>query len=93
MKTHNNLCPKISKTTTIRFIRQSEVIALISAMLTNYSGIFRVQSGLLQTIKLRLVNLSADPTSGEVGDVVCVGGKVKICTATTPTWTIVGTQT
>lgn len=73
-------------------VKQSEVIALINAALTNYSGIFRVQSGLLQTIRLRLVNLGADPTTGEIGDVVCVGGKVKVCTATTPTWTIVGTQ-
>lgn len=74
------------------YITQEEAIALINALLTNYSGIFRVQSGLLQTIKLRLVNLSADPTSGEVGDVVCVGGVAKICTATTPTWTKIGTQ-
>lgn len=74
------------------FIRQSEALALINALLTNYSGIFRVQSGLLQSVKLRLVNLSADPTTGEVGDLVVVGGKLKICTATAPTWVVVGTQ-
>ena len=77
------------------YITQEEAIALINALLTNYSGIFRVQSGLLSTIKLRLVNLGADPSGpSEVGDLVCVGGKVKVCTtAGNPgTFTIVGTQ-
>lgn len=78
------------------YIRQSEALALFNAILTNYSGVFRIQSGYLQTIRLRLVNLSADPTTGEVGDMVNVGGKVKTCTVasqTAPTWVVVGTQT
>lgn len=73
-------------------IKRSEAIQLFNAILTNFSGVFRVQSGKLQTLRLSLVNLSADPTSGEIGDLVVVGGKLKVCTATTPTWTIVGTQ-
>ena len=44
----------------------------------------------------RLYNRSADPTSGthKVGDIICVAGKLKICTtAGTPgTFTVVGTQ-
>lgn len=46
--------------------------------------------------RLKLINLTADPTQGDVGDVICVGGKLKICTTgslTAPTYTIVGTQT
>ena len=35
---------------------------------------------------------SATPTSGEIGELCVVGGKLYICTATTPTWVIVGTQ-
>lgn len=75
------------------YITQDEVRQYIDAYLTNFSGIFRVQSGKLQTIRLSLVNLASDPTTGEVGEVVCVGGKIKVCTATTPTWTVVGAQT
>lgn len=74
------------------FITREEAYQFFQSILQNYSGIFRVQSGLLQSTKLRLVNLSADPTVGEVGDLVVVGGKLKICTATTPTWTVVGNQ-
>lgn len=75
------------------YITTEEALLLFSSILQNYSGIFRVQSGLLQSIKLRLVNLGSDPTAGEVGDLVVVGGKLKICTETTPTWVVVGTQT
>lgn len=74
------------------FITREESYQFFQSILQNYSGVFRVQSGLLQSTKLRLVNLSADPTVGEVGDLVVVGGKLKICTATTPTWTVVGNQ-
>lgn len=74
------------------FITREESYQFFQSILQNYSGVFRVQSGLLQSTKLRLVNLSADPTVGEVGDLVVVGGKLKICTATTPTWTVVGSQ-
>lgn len=42
--------------------------------------------------KIKLRNLSSNPTSGQVGELVIVSGKLKICTATTPTWTVVGTQ-
>lgn len=43
--------------------------------------------------KIKLRNLSSDPSSGQIGELVVVSGKLKVCTATTPTWTIVGTQT
>lgn len=78
------------------YITQEEALLLFQSILQNYSGIFRVQSGLLQTIKLRYVNLAADPAGpNEVGDTACVGGKLKICTvAGSPgTWVICGTQT
>lgn len=77
------------------FIRQSEAFQLFQSILNSYSGVFRVQSGYIQTIKLRLVNLGADPSGpSEVGDTVVVGGKVKVCTtAGDPgTYTVVGTQ-
>lgn len=74
------------------FITREESYQFFQSILQNYSGVFRVQSGLLQSTKLRLVNLSADPTVGEVGDLVVVGGILKICTSTTPTWTVVGDQ-
>jgi hypothetical protein len=37
--------------------------------------------------------LSATPASGEIGELCVVGGKLYICTATTPTWVKVGLQT
>lgn len=45
--------------------------------------------------RVGLKDLSADPLAGEVGDLVSVGGKLKICTTasqTAATYTIVGTQ-
>lgn len=55
-----------------------------------------VSAGVLQVGTLRLANLFADPTGPHVaGELVVVGGVVKVCTASgTPgTWTTVGTQT
>lgn len=45
------------------------------------------------TIKLK--NYSANPAVGTVGELVVVSGKLKVCTVggTSPTWTVVGTQT
>jgi len=46
--------------------------------------------------RLKVPVVATDPTVGEVGDIVCVVTKLKICTVaslTAPTWTIVGTQT
>lgn len=46
--------------------------------------------------RLNVPVFSSNPTIGAVGDIVCVGGKLKICTTaslTAPTWTVVGTQT
>lgn len=77
------------------YITQEEALLLFQSILQNYSGVFRVQSGLLQTVKLRYVNLSADPSGpNEVGDTAIVGGKLKLCTvAGSPgTWVVVGTQ-
>lgn len=79
----------------VQYITQEEALMLFQSILQNYSGIFRVQSGLLQTIKLRYVNLSADPAGpNEVGDTAVVGGKLKVCTvAGSPgTWVVAGTQ-
>ena len=78
------------------FIRTSEALQLFNSILSSYSGIFRVQSGRMQSIRFSYVNLASDPTTAEVGDTVCVGGKIKVCTTasqTSPTWTICGTQT
>ena len=46
--------------------------------------------------RLKVPHYASNPTVGAVGDIVEVGGKLKICTVaslTAPTWTIVGTQT
>lgn len=45
--------------------------------------------------RLKVPHYASDPTVGDVGDIIEVGGKLKICTVasvTAPTWTIVGTQ-
>lgn len=45
--------------------------------------------------RLKIPSSVSDPTIGDVGDIVEVGGKLKICTVasvTAPTWTICGTQ-
>ena len=45
--------------------------------------------------RLKVPSSVANPIIGEVGDIVEVGGKLKICTVaslTTPTWVTVGTQ-
>jgi len=42
--------------------------------------------------RLRIPNLASDPAAGAVGDLAVVSGKLKICTATDPIWTVVGTQ-
>lgn len=45
--------------------------------------------------RLKVPNSLANPTIGDVGDIVEVGGKLKICTVaslTAPTWTVVGAQ-
>lgn len=45
--------------------------------------------------RMKVPHSAADPTIGDVGDIVEVGGILKICTAaslTAPTWTKVGLQ-
>ena len=45
--------------------------------------------------RLKVPSSTANPTIGEVGDIVEVGGKLKICTTaslTAPVWTVVGAQ-
>ena len=45
--------------------------------------------------RLQVPTLAANPTVGAIGDLVCVGGKLKVCTvasSTAPTFTTVGTQ-
>ncbi len=45
--------------------------------------------------RLKVPHFASNPTVGDVGDLVEVGGKLLICTVaslTTPTWTKVGTQ-
>lgn len=46
-------------------------------------------------VRMKVPHYAANPTIGDVGDIVEVGGKLKICTVaslTAPTFTIVGTQ-
>lgn len=46
--------------------------------------------------RLQVPTLATTPTVGAVGDIICVAGKLRVCTVasnTAPTWTIVGTQT
>lgn len=46
--------------------------------------------------RLKVPSFAANPTIGDVGDIVAVGGKLLICTVaslTAPTWVTVGTQT
>lgn len=46
--------------------------------------------------RLKVPSSASNPTIGDVGDIVEVGGKLKICTVaslTAPTWEVVGTQT
>lgn len=40
---------------------------------------------------LKVPHYASDPTTCEVGEIIEVGGKLKICSATN-TWTTVGTQ-
>ena len=45
--------------------------------------------------RLKVPSYASNPTIGEVGEIIEVGGKLKICTVaslTAPTWTTVGTQ-
>lgn len=44
---------------------------------------------------LRLKNFTTAPTPALVGDIAVIGGVLKICTVggSSPTWTVVGTQT
>ena len=42
--------------------------------------------------RIRVPNLAATPTTCEVGEMCCVSGKLRVCSAAN-TWTIVGTQT
>ena len=45
--------------------------------------------------RLKVPHYAVNPTIGDVGDIVEVGGKLKICTTaslTAPVWTVVGTQ-
>lgn len=41
--------------------------------------------------RLKVPVYASDPATCEVGEVICVGGKLKVC-ATANNWVIVGTQ-
>lgn len=46
--------------------------------------------------RLKVPSYTSNPTVGEVGEIIEVGGKLRICTVsslTAPTWVTVGTQT
>jgi hypothetical protein len=46
--------------------------------------------------RLKVPHYASDPVYGEVGEIIEVGGKLKICTTASPTaavYTVVGTQT
>lgn len=76
---------------------RSDLDALTSEMYANnFSALQDFNKYSRFKSRLQVPTLAANPTVGAVGDVVCVGGKLKVCTtasATAPTWTIVGTQT
>jgi hypothetical protein len=65
-------------------------------LFNNTFPVLAVQSELTSTADIRLYNRGSNPTGGthEVGDLIVVGGKLKICTAagSPGTFTIVGTQ-
>lgn len=44
------------------------------------------------TTRLKVPNYAATPATGEVGELIEVGGKLYICSAAN-TWSVVGTQT
>lgn len=43
------------------------------------------------TTRLKVPHYASDPATCQVGEIIEVGGKLKICSATN-TWSIVGTQ-
>ena len=42
--------------------------------------------------RLKVPHYESAPSVGEVGEIIEVAGNLYICTATTPTWTLVGSQ-
>lgn len=42
--------------------------------------------------RLRVPVYSSAPTVSEVGDIICIAGKLWICTVANSTWELVGTQ-
>jgi hypothetical protein len=63
--------------------------------LNNFSSSQDYQKYSRFNTRLKVPHYAADPTIGDVGDIVEVSGKLKICTVasvTAPTWTVVGTQ-
>ncbi len=75
---------------------RADLEALNSEMYTNnFSALQDFNKYSRFKVRLQVPTLTANPTVGAVGDVVCVGGKLKVCTvasATAPTWTVCGTQ-
>lgn len=62
----------------------------------NFSNIEIFNKGVIMNSRFGIKSLSADPTTADVGDLAVVSGTLKICTVastTSPTWTVVGTQT
>lgn len=62
----------------------------------NFSNTVVYDKGVLFNSRVFLKSITTNPTFGDVGDLVVVGGKLKICTtasSTAATYTIVGTQT
>lgn len=83
-----------SQTVGIRNAGLGEALELTISKATNNKPVLVLnQAG--TGCHIRMSNETSDPSTGVVGDLVVVNGKLKICTvAGTPgTWTVVGTQT
>jgi hypothetical protein len=71
-------------------------IGAVSGANDTYMAVFPTYASFESTsanFRVHLPNLGSNPTVGAIGDLAVVNGVLKICTAATPTWTVVGTQT
>lgn len=72
---------------------KQQLEALQSAFyLNNFAGGQDVNKYTRYNYRLKVPSYSVEPTTCETGEIIEVGGKLKICSAS-DTWTTVGTQT
>jgi hypothetical protein len=73
-------------------ILKQELESLRSAFyLNNFAGGQDVNKYTRYNYRLKVPSYSVEPTTCEVGEIIEVSGKLKICSASN-TWTVVGTQ-